>query len=226
MFKDASGQWWASLSRTVSGHRKQQRQRVNSYAAGCTALEKMRATSVLPPESSVMLVGDWMDRWLDEVAESFAPSTHALYETTIRHAEPLRTRLVNRVRPADIQAVITEVPPSRTRELLFVALRLCFRRAVELGVIAHDPTTNIARPKHESEEPQPFTADEVKQILDASKEHRLGGVIALGLICGLRIGECLALEWNHWQDDELQIAQSVRVVKGKANIAQVKTAGK
>jgi integrase len=76
-------------------------------------------------------------------------------------------------------------------------LRACFKYAITINKLKHNPVEGIAYPKnHDVKEDKPnyITEDEQKALIIALKGDDLEGIILLGLLCGLRLGEAMSLQ--------------------------------
>lgn len=86
-------------------------------------------------------------------------------------------------------------------------LRRALNVAVRQRILARNPALAIELPDVEEFEGDPFTVEEVRQLLTATRDDRLGPLWHLAIVTGLRQGELLGLGW----DDVDLVAGRVRV---------------
>ncbi len=105
-------------------------------------------------------------------------------------------------------AISDGVAPATVRNRLIVLKRI-LANAVEYGLLGENSVDSVAFPRVERQEMKFLSPTEVRRLLDATPESwRL--LLALPALCGLRKGECLALEWSSDIDTE---AMSISVSK-------------
>ncbi|WP_165970209.1 site-specific integrase [Nonomuraea terrae] len=80
-------------------------------------------------------------------------------------------------------------------------------------------------PRVPVEEGRTFTVDEGKRLLDAVADHRMGVLVLLALVFGLRRGEALGLMWNAFDLDArtLRVTHSVKQLKNRDPGSTAKT---
>ena len=217
-YQEASGQWFAAI--TKSGKRIKRRAKSKSHALRILN-ELRRETGAVRVEK--MRVGDWLDRWLKECESACRPNTVQHYRSMLRHIDSLRPVLLAKLQPHQVQDAIDAISTSATRRAVFVAVKRCFNRAREMGCVEVSPVAPLIKPKHEPKKLEPFTVSECTKILTATEDHVYAGVFALGLVCGLRISEILALEWQHWTNDEIEIVQQVQRKTGGYTVGPPKS---
>jgi integrase len=88
-------------------------------------------------------------------------------------------------------------PGTVNREL--DTLKSILSKAVEWGKLIESPARNIKRLKVENRRTRILTDSEQAAILDACP-RKMRAIVTLALITGARIGELLALRWEHCQD--------------------------
>lgn len=86
-------------------------------------------------------------------------------------------------------------------------VRSALGEALRRGHLGRNPAQIVRPPRIQQELVEPFTLQEVQQVLSAAKERRNGARWAIALALGLRQGEALALRWD---DIDLE-AKSLRV---------------
>ncbi|MDY3309201.1 MAG: TnpV protein [Eubacteriales bacterium] len=94
---------------------------------------------------------------------------------------------------------------------------------MDLGV--NNPVEKVDPPKIMPFEGKPFTADELQKLLDATKDDRMGLVILVTAMYGLRRSEVLGLRWRaiDFQNNLLTINHTLTEVnvKGNTELAEV-----
>lgn len=93
----------------------------------------------------------------------------------------------------------------------------CFRYAKSINKIKYNPVEGLVYPKNHSvieEKENYISEDDQKHFLAALEGDALEGIILMGLMCGLRLGEAMALEvkdidFNHMN---IKIRKSVKYV--------------
>lgn len=99
------------------------------------------------------------------------------------------------------------------------ALSKCFDYAITINKIKSNPTKGIVYPKNydvQEEKENYITEDEQKALIKALQGDKLEGIILLGLMCGLRLGEAMALQ-------EQDINFDTRVIKINKSVKYVWT---
>lgn len=75
-------------------------------------------------------------------------------------------------------------------------LSLIFGKAARSGVIAKSPVSDVERLPEEDTTREPFTLDEVKDIIANADDAEWRGLITLGFYTGARIGDLSSLRWE------------------------------
>jgi integrase len=104
-------------------------------------------------------------------------------------------------------------------------LHTALARAAAAEIVARNVASSIKPPKIESEEVQILGATDVRVVLDKTKDHPLGIIIALALATGARRGELLGLRWGDVDIDAgmLRIERSVEETKAGLSFETPKT---
>jgi integrase len=76
-----------------------------------------------------------------------------------------------------------------------VAIKECFRKAVENDLIIKNPTMGLIKPKATKGTRRALTEDEISLFKKVAEKHIHGDIFAIMLACGLRPGEARALTW-------------------------------
>lgn len=160
-------------------------------------------------------VSQALDEYLKSSKRRLEKSTFRDYYSAIEsHLKPHfgHMRLVE-VTSSIVKAWIAEltISPKRINNIL-VPIRAVFEDAYLDEVIDRNPFSRIKNLSFRTEEPQPFSPDEVKAILNALPEQGKN-LIQFAFCTGLRTSELIALEWG----DIDWITGKVRVRRASVN---------
>ncbi|WP_213978893.1 DUF3596 domain-containing protein [Sphingomonas sp. dw_22] len=103
-----------------------------------------------------------------------------------------RDRPINEIRPSEVRQVIARRSAqvsAKTVNNNLTPLRGIFKTAVDDGLLEHSPLRNIRNQRHQKPLPDPFTPDEMEEILDHLREHAPEQAwnwyeLLSGLVCG------------------------------------------
>jgi hypothetical protein len=196
---------WVNLGvHPVSGKRwrKHVRGATKTEVAGkIAALEKAREARAIAWDHTTTLDA-WLQSWLaGRVSAGLRPNTVAGYRTDLKYV----TRSgVGRVRLRDLTAehmervysYILGLPRAGPGSVAHVkrTLNAALNIAVQRGHLARNPVLIAAAPRHTQPELEPYTPEEIRQLLTAAAHRRNGVRWSLALL-GLRQGEVLGLRW-------------------------------
>jgi integrase len=167
-----------------------------------------------PVEPSKQLATRYLDEWLAVRKLSVKPSTFRSDADIVRlHLAPalqgvklveVSGRHIGRLYTALRQKGLDE----KTLQNIHVCRRRTFAEAVKARLILANPFDEIPRPKPAPVAMTTWSADQLRQFLDATTDHRLGAVFRFSAMTAMRRGEVLGLGW---QDVDLDAGQvSVR----------------
>lgn len=96
-------------------------------------------------------------------------------------------------------------------------LSTCFKYAIVINKIKSNPCEGIVYPKNHDvivEKDNYITEEEQKDLIKALKGDKLEGIILVGLMCGLRLGEAMALQIDDidFKNKLIKINKSVKLV--------------
>jgi len=153
--------------------------------------------------------------WLEnEVKPNRAGKTYQEYELTVRlYIVPfIGGEKLDRLNPMDMcqwMASMTSAKFSNNmRRRALKVIRSALNRAIKLRIIDHNPSVAVDMPKIKKREVCPLETYQCESLFEACWSHRLGDVMVLAAMTGLRKGEILALEWS-----AVNIAEGVLVVR-------------
>lgn len=162
-----------------------------------------------------LTLGEWLATWLETYARpKVRQRTFESYESVIRvHIVPALGKIKLRdLRPEHLQRFLNEKLASgavrregglsaRSVHIMHVVLHAALKQAMREGMVPSNAADAVSPPRVERHEITPPTPDEMAQVLDAIRGHRLFALYLLDWATGLRRGESLALRW---QDVDLE----------------------
>lgn len=209
------------------GQRRRRRRFAGTAEEAYSRLAELRAALEVadgdpdrPPPTVREFFADWLRR---SVAPDCEAATFANYRSTAEnHILPhIGEQRFDRVTPATVSELFADLHAAgvegRTRQSVYTVLKLAFEYAIAIEAVEANPLDRIKRPKHERRQIKPFTAAEVRDIIDAAGDDRfpqLAALMTLAFSTGARTGELFALRWSDWSADQLRIARAVSEVDG------------
>ena len=148
-----------------------------------------------------MTVYQWLSDWISLRSPGLAPRTVESYRALVaRHIAPaFGSAALENLSPAAIQsllAALCDAGHARTAQLVLVLLRAALSDALDLGVIAADPTRRVLRPRHVRADPRYWSPDEMRAFALHCNGAPWGHAWLLAMLCGLRRGELAGLRWS------------------------------
>lgn len=221
IYKRQDGRWAASVS---LGHG----QRRGFYGLTRHAVQdKLSAArrsleDGLPVSSDRQKVGQFLERWLREVAApTVRPSTYTRYrELLAGHVVPALGHLsLAKLGPQDLQGLygkLSQRLAPRTVGHVHRVLHRALRDALHWGLVARNACDAVSPPKVPREEMQVLTPDQARALLAAVEGDALEALYVLAVTAGLRQGELLALKWRDLDADagRLTVNRTVRYMTG------------
>ena len=142
-----------------------------------------------------------IDQFLRIRKNDLSPNTYADYENIlVKHVIPIMGELyVNKIKSIQLQeyyALKLETLSACTVNKHHRVLKKLFKTAMQMGIIAANPTELVDPPKvPKSQVGQAMSIEDVRKLLDFVKNTNMELPIMLAALCGLRRGEVCALRW-------------------------------
>jgi integrase len=235
VYKRQDGYWvGAFYARTTSGARK----RVVVYgktldeARDKLGKAQQETRAGIPVPDQAWRLGPYLQYWLENfVKRNRRPATYALYETNIRlYLNPgLGGRELASLSVADLQRFLGQRLEKgdsvRNVQIMRTVLSAALTRAVREELIARNVARLVELPEWRPKPVRPWTADEARHFLTASKSDPLYAAFALLVLYGLRRGEALGLRWTDIDFDAgiIHVRQQIQRVRGELRLGPVKT---
>jgi integrase len=223
----SDGRWQGRLSvgRDAGG----KSQRVTIY--GATQAEVVIQLQALRNQRDVSAkslygkdtVAAYLKRWLDnDVAVNGEPKTLQEYEMAIRlYITPfighLKLAKLDGEQLVTWQATLKKKKFTNNMRLRGIrVLRNGLNKAVKLRILPYNPVAALDKPKVVRKEVTPLEPEQCEALFAACQGHRIGDVITLAAMTGLRKGELFALEWNAINLDEgvLVVRRQLQELRG------------
>jgi len=232
VYKRKTGQWQVAITiRTLDGSSKKITRNATSQRHGLMILDELRAENKnLADNPQSVTVTELAEKFL----VSFEGETSTLdgYNILLRHhVNPhIGERLTGSLTPLDVQewvSTLKAVPTGATTvQKAYTLLRRVCDWGVSIRLLPHNPCSGIKRPSAKRKPIRPFTIDEVKRILVATKSDRLHALYVVAATTGMRQGELFGLQWQDIDFDrrEIRISRQVKDYRGSIILKEPKTA--
>lgn len=96
-------------------------------------------------------------------------------------------------------------------------LRNIFKRAVEWQVIKTSPAEHVKKPKNEAKKASVYTVEQVHELMEyiRNEDMKWKMIVTLAITTGMRRGEIIALEWQHFdlEKGKLYVQQTLTYTK-------------
>lgn len=172
-------------------------------------------------------LASYLDRWLDSIRDTLAPSTVRRHEELTRiHVKPAVGQLkLSKLDPLQVQSLyrskLDEGLSAATVVKIHSTLSKSLKQAVRWRLIPLNVCSSVTPPRIAEKDIQPLNAQQMKALLTAAEGTDLYALWVLLTTTGLRIGEALALRWD---DVDLE-ARTLRVNRTvyRSEVSQPKT---
>jgi integrase len=177
-------------------------------------------------------VGGYLQRWMDDfIALNRAKKTHQEYEGVIRlYIRPyIGQQLLVKIDGEALDAwqgkLIRKGVSNDIRNRTIKILRAALNRAVKLKLIPFNPCSSLEKPKITRDEPEPLEPEQCRDLFNACESHRLGDMVILAAMTGLRKGELFGLEWPdvNLNEGTLAVRRALQELKGELIVKEPKT---
>ena len=189
-----------------------------------------KGRGILPPRGSLTVAG-YLTSWLEQVEPDLKPSTAVRYRGLVEtHMLPrighfrltaLTPTHVDRMTAGMMAAGRTAMTANHARAVLRTALNDAMRQ----GLVTQNAAALAAPRRFQTRPIEPMRPEEASAILAAFEGDPLEPVIATAIWTGMRMGELLALTWDHVDLDrrELLVMASMTRVAGQTHLLTTKT---
>jgi integrase len=161
-------------------------------------------------DRSRMTVAAFLERWIEHMEGQVSPRSHERYAELCRKnlAPLLGGLMLTKLQPANISQAYAKALVSgrrdgsgglsaRTVTHMHRVLREALQQAVLWQLLARNPADAAKPPKVERQQLSVLDTDATAGLLEEARETPLFIPILLGVRCGLRRGEVVALRWRN-----------------------------
>lgn len=179
-----------------------------------------------------LLFEDWADTWFEGHKDNISLTTQESYKYCLRMLqESFYHQKLADIRPIDIENFLKKMRRigrsdsyiSKARGMLYQI----FQKAEANDLIRRNPVRLAEKMKASktAKRKEAFTAEEVRHLMKALPEDRMGLSIRLLLGTGMRMQELLALQPQHIEPDGsiIHVRQAVKLVKGTVMLGDPKS---
>jgi integrase len=170
-------------------------------------------------EPSRMTVAAFLERWIEHMKGQISPRSHERYAEIARKnlAPLLGALMLAKLQPAHISAAYAKALTSgrrdgqgglspRTVTHMHRVLREALQQALRWQLLARNPADAVKPPKVERKQMKVLDTDATADLIEAARGGPLFVPVMLGVRCGLRRGEVVALRWRNVDLERGQIS--------------------
>lgn len=230
IYQMKDGRWAAAV--TLQGKRSVRYGRSRAEAGGKLTDMLSRNKSSLPVIPERATLGEWLKRWLTDIAKpGTSPGTYRQTETICRnHLIPdLGHFRLAKLTASDVQRFLNAKVKTELSTRYISHMRATLRNALNVAVRFDLVTRNVAElaipPRIVEPEREPWTVEEARRFLAFTKDDRLYALYVLALCTGCRQGELLGARWPDLDVDgkKLQLRTNLQRVEKEYQLLDLKT---
>lgn len=150
----------------------------------------------------VLLVKDYLRKWLHDYGKNLAENTLRGYRVNVEnHIIPYIGDLeLAALRPLHIHEMYIKLSDSglsgTTCKYVHATLHRALKTAVQLELISYNPADKVDVPRKDRPEIVALNVEQCKQLLSMALLSEIYIPVLLGVCCGLRRGEVCGLRWE------------------------------
>jgi integrase len=181
----------------------------------CARLSEVKVGTYVEPSKTTL--GQFLDRWLDDVRTRVSPKTHERYtQICQKNIAPLLGAIpLAKLRPEQISEAYAKALASgrlkgggglspRTVRQMHAILKSALSEAVKWEILVRNPASAVRGPEVGRAVMRTYDLEQTAELIEAVRGRRIFIPTLLAVLGGLRRGEIAALRWR---DIDLAAAQ-------------------
>lgn len=208
IYKGADGYWHGRVTVGVKDDGRPDRRHVMrkvkaDVIKAVRQLERQRDVGSVRTAGRTWTVGEWLTYWLENiVAPAVRENTLAGYRVAVRvHLIPgVGAHRLDRLEPEHLERLYAKMlragSSPGTANQVHRTIRTALGEAERRGRVTRNPAKLAKAPRPAEIEVEPYSVEEVRQLLAAAAQRRNSARWAIALSLGLRQGEALGLRWS------------------------------
>ncbi|WP_246002570.1 tyrosine-type recombinase/integrase [Allorhizocola rhizosphaerae] len=207
IYQDKDGKWHGRVTMGVRDDGRADRRHVRGkneaeVTRKVRNLEKARDSGHVTRNSQAWTLAQWLQHWLDHIAApAVRENTLSGYRVAVtKHLVPgIGAHRLARLQPEHLEKLYAKMiangSAAATAHQAHRTVRTALNEAVRRGYLATNPARIAKAPRLPQSEIEPYTVDEVKQLIAEAENRRNSVRWVIALALGLRQGEALGLRW-------------------------------
>ena len=200
------------------------------------------------PHAVMVLIGDYLNEWLELVKPTLKPKSYAAYESLLRvHLIPRLGHIkLSKLTPEHISGawvkMLKEGYSPSIIEHCHLRLSKAIHDAMKRKLISTNPMQFVIKPRVETKEIRPLSSvpeeqkyldengqestrwvSEIHRVLEAAKDTEYYAVIHTALHTGMRRNELLGLRWKDINLDESVLHLNRSIYRAKGGVTEYQT---
>lgn len=208
-YSEYDGRWHGRVTVGVLDNGKPDRRHVKrttktDVIKAVRELEKQRDSGRVRKPGRSWTVEQWLTHWVENIAAlSVRHKALSAYRTAVyRHLIPgLGAHRIDRIEAEHFERLYIKMQSeglkAGTAHQVHRTARTAFGEAMRREHITQNPVMLAKAPRVEEEEIEPFSAEEIEQVITTALTHRNGVRFVIALALGCRQGEALGFRWDH-----------------------------
>jgi integrase len=170
-------------------------------------IRTMRSDTYVEPDKTSL--AQFLERWLGQIKTQVSPRSYERYAEIVRNnlVPALGAAQLMKLRPEHISDAYGKALTGGRRDgsgglspqtvhHMHTILKQALKQACVWRAIAHNPADLVKPPKVERKEMQTIDTGQTVNVIEAARGTRMLIPVLLGVLCGLRRGEVVALRWR------------------------------
>jgi integrase len=195
---------------------------------------EMRNGAYVEPDKTTL--AQFLERWLGQIKTQVSPRTYGRYCEIVHNnlVPALGAARLTKLRPEHISETYGKALArgrrdgkgglsSQTVHHMHTILKQALKQACVWRVITHNPADLVKPPKLERNEMRTIDTDQTAAMIEAARGTMMFIPILIGVLCGLRRGEVVALRWRSVDLENGQLSVVASTEQGRGGIREKET---